>query len=77
MAAAGRGILRPAAEPEALTGIVGEVAGPEVATANADEPGKTLKGIIRDCFDGSNGRKQVEKWTPAWMRFPTGSCYHS
>lgn len=58
---------------EVLTPMVAEVAGAEVAAANAGEKGKALKGIIRDCLTGSNGRKRVEKWTPAWMHFPTSS----
>ena len=55
---------------EVLTAIVAEVAGETVAKANAQEPGKTLKRIIRDHLDGVNGRAKVEGWVPKWMAFP-------
>jgi ParB family chromosome partitioning protein len=54
---------------EVLTSLVGEVAGAEVAQANAKENAKGLKAIIRDCLTGENGRSKVEKWVPRWMRF--------
>src|SRR3546814_15864402 len=46
------------------------VGGDEVAVANAKEKGATLKTIVRDHLDGSNGRTQVEGWVPKWMSFP-------
>jgi ParB family chromosome partitioning protein len=52
---------------DALLKMVEEVAGPEVASANAGESGKVLKGIIRDCMTGSNGRPRVESWIPGWL----------
>jgi ParB family chromosome partitioning protein len=55
---------------EVLTAMVAEVAGETVATANAKESGKVLKAILRDSFDGTNGRTKVECWVPRWMRFP-------
>ncbi|MGH6653096.1 MAG: ParB/RepB/Spo0J family partition protein [Sphingopyxis sp.] len=55
---------------DVLTRIVAEVAGETVATANAKEPGKVLKRIVRDHLDGSNGRTKVEAWVPKWMSFP-------
>jgi ParB family chromosome partitioning protein len=55
---------------EVLTAIVGDVAGPRVAEANAKEKGKTLKTIIRAHLDGADGRTKVEGWVPRWMMFP-------
>jgi ParB family chromosome partitioning protein len=46
------------------------VAGEPVAAANAKEPGKVLKRIVRDHLDGTNGRPKVEGWVPKWMAFP-------
>jgi len=58
---------------EVLTAMVAEVAGDSVADANAKEKGKTLKTILRDCFDGASGRAKVEGWVPRWMRFPASA----
>jgi ParB family chromosome partitioning protein len=55
---------------ELLLAMVAELAGAEVAAANAGEKGKTLKGIIRDCLAGSNGRRTSTNWVPAWLQFP-------
>ncbi len=55
---------------EVLLAITGEVAGPEVAAANAGEKGKALKAIIADCIEGANGRTKAELWVPQWMAFP-------
>lgn len=55
---------------EVLTALVAEVAGEEVAAANAKEKGATLKQIVRDHLDGINGRAKVEAWVPRWMAFP-------
>jgi len=55
---------------EVLLAMVAEVAGKQVTDANVKEPGKVLKGIIRDCLNGSNGRAKVEGWVPRWLRFP-------
>jgi ParB family chromosome partitioning protein len=55
---------------EVLLSMVEEVAGKKVAKANADEKGKTLKTILRDCLAGANGRPKVEGWVPRWLRFP-------
>jgi len=60
-------------DKQALTALVAEVAGPQVATANAGVTGKAMKAIIRDCLAGENGRSQVEAWVPRWLRFPAGS----
>ena len=55
---------------EVLTRIVAEVAGETVASANAGEKTKTLKRIVRDHLDGTNGRARRENWVPRWMAFP-------
>ncbi len=55
---------------EVLLAVVGEVAGAEVAAANAGEKGKALKAIISDCLAGTNGRAKSEPWVPQWMAFP-------
>ena len=55
---------------EVLLAITGEVAGAEVAAANAGEKAKALKSIIADCLAGTNGRTKVEPWVPRWMAFP-------
>jgi ParB family chromosome partitioning protein len=55
---------------EVLTRIVAEVAGETVASANRQEKIKTLKRIVRDHLDGTNGRDRRENWAPRWMAFP-------
>lgn len=57
-------------DKEVLTALVAEVGGDEVAAANAKEKSATLKAIVRDHLDGSNGRAKVEGWVPKWMTFP-------
>jgi ParB family chromosome partitioning protein len=54
----------------ALLKMVEEVGGPEVAAGNQGESGKVLRGIIRDCLHGSNGRAAVETWAPNWLQIP-------
>ncbi len=60
------GLIR---DKEVLGKIVAEVAGDEVAAANAGEKAAVLKGIVTDHLDGSNGRPKVEKWVPRWLKF--------
>ena len=55
---------------EVLLAIVGEVAGSDVAAANAGEKGKALKAIVSDYLEGANGRAKAEPWVPRWMAFP-------
>ena len=55
---------------EVLTRIVADVAGEGVASANANEKAKTMKGIIADHLGGANGRAKVNGWVPRWMAFP-------
>jgi ParB family chromosome partitioning protein len=57
-------------DKEVLTAVVAEVGGADIAAANAKERGATLKAIVRDHLNGSNGRTKVEGWVPKWMTFP-------
>jgi ParB family transcriptional regulator, chromosome partitioning protein len=54
---------------EVATAILAEVGGEAVASANAKEKGKTIKGVIADCLTGENGRTKREAWVPRWMAF--------
>jgi ParB family chromosome partitioning protein len=58
---------------EVIDAMLAEVAGKEIADANAKETGKVKRHIIRDCLDGTNGRAKVEGWVPRWLRFPATS----
>ena len=58
---------------EVIDAMLAEVAGKDIAEANAKETGKTKKQIIRDYLTGTNGRAKVEGWVPRWLRFPSGS----
>jgi len=60
------GLIR---DKEVLGKIVAEVAGDDVAAANAGQQAKVLKTILFDHLDGANGRPKVEGWVPRWMRF--------
>jgi ParB family chromosome partitioning protein len=60
-------------DKQVLTRIVAEVAGETVAAANANEKTKTMKRIVRDHLDGTNGRQQLIDWVPRWMTFPPTS----
>jgi len=55
---------------EVMQRIVAEGAGDGIARANANEPAKVLKRIVRDHLDGTDGRSKVERWVPRWMTFP-------
>ncbi|TDW61576.1 ParB family chromosome partitioning protein [Novosphingobium sp. PhB55] len=55
---------------EVLLAMVAEVAGPQIAAANAREKGKALKAIIRAHLAGEGGREKKEGWVPRWMAFP-------
>jgi ParB family chromosome partitioning protein len=55
---------------EVLLAMVAEVAGEQIAAANAKEKGKTLKAIIRAHLAGEGGRTKKEGWVPRWMAFP-------
>ncbi len=58
---------------EVLLAMVAEVAGEQVAAANAREKGKALKAIIRAHLAGEGGRTKCEGWVPRWMVFPPSS----
>ncbi|MFZ5615856.1 MAG: ParB/RepB/Spo0J family partition protein [Pseudomonadota bacterium] len=51
-----------------------DIAGSEVAAANADQPLSVQKAIIRDYLIGANGRAAVPNWRPAWL-VSGGLCY--
>jgi ParB family chromosome partitioning protein len=55
---------------EVLDAIIAEVAGQQVADANAKATGKVKRQIIADCLNGANGRAKVERFVPRWMAFP-------
>lgn len=55
---------------EVLLAMVEEVAGQDVAEANAKDSGKALKTILRDCLTGAGGRPKADGWVPRWLRFP-------
>ncbi|MBG6119454.1 hypothetical protein IWY39_003258 [Sphingobium sp. JAI105] len=55
---------------EVIGRIVAEVAGEEVAAANAKESAKVQRHIVRDCLAGTGGRSKVDGWVPRWMAFP-------
>jgi ParB family chromosome partitioning protein len=57
-------------DKQVLGAMVAEVAGPEVAEANAKEKGATLKKIVADHLAGAEGRAEVERWVPQWLAFP-------
>lgn len=55
---------------QVLNAVVAEVAGDDVAQANADATAKVQRGILVDCLNGTNGRTKVEGWVPRWFAFP-------
>ena len=55
---------------EVLDAMLAEVAGQQVAEANAKVTGKVKRQIIADCLNGTNGRAKVERFVPRWMTFP-------
>ena len=57
-------------DKQLLTAVVAEVAGADVAEANAGATAKVQRGILVDCLTGSNGRAKVENWLPKWFAFP-------
>jgi ParB family chromosome partitioning protein len=57
-------------DKQLLTAIVAEIAGADVAEANAGATAKVQRGILVDCLTGSNGRAKVEGWLPRWFAFP-------
>jgi ParB family chromosome partitioning protein len=61
---------------EVLDAMLVEVAGQQVAAANAKATGKVKRQIIADSLNGTNGRAKVERFVPRWMAFPP-SAYTS
>jgi ParB family chromosome partitioning protein len=55
---------------EVLDAMLVEVAGQQVAAANAKATGKVKRQIIADSLNGTNGRAKVERFVPRWMAFP-------
>ena len=51
--------------------IIAEVAGSEVAEANAEAKAQVQRGILVDCLTGSNGRAKAEGWLPRWFASPS------
>jgi len=57
-------------DKQLLNAVVAEVAGSDVAEANAEATAKVQRGILVDCLTGSNGRAKAEGWLPRWFAFP-------
>lgn len=57
-------------DKQVLTVVLAEVAGDDVAEANAEATAKVQRGILVNCLTGSNGRARVEGWDPRWFAFP-------
>ena len=57
-------------DKQVLNAVLAEVAGPDVAEANAEATAKVQRGILVDCLTGSNGRAKLEGWVPRWFAFP-------
>lgn len=57
-------------DKQLLGAVVAEVAGIDVAEANAGATTKVQRGILVDCLTGGNGRAKVEGWLPRWFAFP-------
>ena len=57
-------------DKQLLGAVVAEVAGTDVAEANAGATTKVQRGILVDCLTGNNGRAKVEGWLPRWFAFP-------
>jgi ParB family chromosome partitioning protein len=55
---------------EVVGAMLAEVAGEEVASANAKASVAVQRGVLRDCLAGSGGRRRVEGWVPRWLAMP-------
>ncbi|MDV3455865.1 ParB/RepB/Spo0J family partition protein [Sphingomonas sp. HF-S4] len=58
---------------EVVTAMVAEVAGEDVASANARATIAVQRGVLRDCLAGTGGRTKVEGWVPRWLAMPPAS----
>lgn len=61
------GLLR---DKEVMLALLAETGGAAVASANASEKGRAIKGLIADHLTGANDRAKCERWVPRWMAFP-------
>lgn len=61
------GLLR---DRQLLGALLADVAGKDVADANAKEKAKTQRQILGDHLHGTNGRQALGPWVPRWMAFP-------
>jgi len=61
------GLLR---DKEVMLALLAETGGAAVASANAGEKGRVIKGLIADHLAGANDRAKCERWLPRWMAFP-------
>lgn len=57
-------------DKDILGAVLADVAGADVAAANAKETGKVQRGVIADCLAGAGGRDKRTGWVPRWMQFP-------
>ncbi len=57
-------------DKQLLGAVVAEVAGTDVAEANAEATAKVQRDILVDCLAGGNGRAKAEGWLPRWFAFP-------
>lgn len=57
-------------DKQVMQSLLADIAGPEIAAANAAEKQKVKKKIALDLVEGTNGRKKAEGWLPGWMQFP-------
>jgi len=57
-------------DKEILGAVLADVAGADVAAANAKETGKVQRGVIAACLAGDGGRDKRTGWVPRWMQFP-------
>ncbi len=57
-------------DKQAMQALLADIAGPEIASANAAEKQKVKKKIALDLAEGTNGRKKAEGWLPGWLQVP-------
>src|SRR3546814_21083721 len=57
-------------DKQVLNAVVAELAGPEVAEANAGATAQVPRGIPTDCLTGRTGRAQDQHRLPVWFAFP-------
>ena len=57
---------------ETLNSFVASAGGKDLAAANITATGKVQRGILKDLFNGTNGRTKVSDWIPEYFKFPMG-----